>query len=78
MGIFVSAMTRRGIFIGTSLDAPGALKLAESLAAQDMTDIKVGERGQDLMTLEEFQVRHARPWPYRAPLGRVPTFGPKP
>jgi hypothetical protein len=77
MGIFVMAATPKGVFIGTALDAPGALKLAESLGDQGMTDIKVAERGQNAMPLEEFQAIHARPWPYRAPPARDLAFGPK-
>jgi hypothetical protein len=77
MGLFISAKTPRGTFIGTALDAPGALKLAEGLADHGMTDIRIGERGRDAMPLEEFQAIHARPWPYRPPLSKDLAFGPK-
>ncbi|BCJ90675.1 hypothetical protein IZ6_14100 [Terrihabitans soli] len=77
MGIFITAVTPKGIFVGTALDAPGALKLAEGLGAMDMTDIKVTEKGQEPVTLEQYQAIHARPWPYRPPLGRDIPFGPK-
>lgn len=75
MGIFITAMTPRGIFIGTALDAPGALQLAEGLGASDMTDIKITEKGREPLTLEEYQAEHARPWPYRPPTGRELPFG---
>lgn len=77
MGIFISATTPRGQFIGTALDAPGALELAESLGAAEMTDIMVMEKGQAAVTLEEYQAIHARPWPYRPSLSRDMPFGPK-
>jgi hypothetical protein len=75
MGIFITATTPRGVFIGTALDAPGALELAERLGAFEMTDIKITEKGQEPVTLEEYQAAHARPWPYRPPTGRELPFG---
>lgn len=77
MGIFITATTPRGVFIGTALDAPGALELAERLDAFEMTDIKIAEKGQEPVTLEQYQAAHARPWPYRPPAGRELPFGAK-
>jgi hypothetical protein len=77
MGIYITAVTPKGVFIATAPDAPAALQLAEGLGALNMTDIKLAERGQDPVSLEVFQSRHARPWPDR-PKQRVPTFGLKP